>query len=422
MINRLRIRLTLWFIFLVIAAYILDASAAYWMLNNRLISSTENNLRRICESIAPAVDYVDGKPTLSNWMHVAIERNIPYENTIQLFGADKTMFESYGPAGIKKLVNGRIDGVSDHGRLSVYSHYINLPAGCFVQTQLSFQSIDQITSAFISDQLIRGIPLVLLLAVFGWFYSGRAVAPIVKSLDTLRTFIDDAGHELNTPVALIENSIQTIEAELQEKQLPTDVLRIIQRASSTLKNLAQRLLLLAKMEQPSVSMHFIPVNLAHLVTDVVHDFSQKAQGQGVDLQIYNLPDVTVLADPDSLIEVFSNVIENALHYTGADGHIYVYGFRNDNGVCIAIRDTGCGIPIKSLSRIFDRFYRVDQARSKKDGGTGLGLSIVKAIVEVHNGNVRAESSPNKGSTFFITLPIASDKESKLSQLSAANRV
>ncbi len=287
-----------------------------------------------------------------------------------------------------------------------------------MQVQLPTAPYDETVASFIINKCLRGISLVIVFAILGWFYSGRAVAPIAKSLNTLRNFVDDAGHELNTPVALIENSIETIEAHLRDHNLPTDVLRIVQRASNTLKGISQNLLLLAKMEQPNVALHLAPVNLDELVIDVAQDFTEVARQRKIDLQIHidsqvhNLSSVIVLADRDMLVEVFNNLIDNALRYTAAGGQIYIYNFRSENKICMAIRDTGCGIPKESLPSVFERFYRVDKARSKKEGGNGLGLSIVKAIVNAHKGSVRVESVLGKGSTFFVSLPISDLKQHK----------
>ncbi len=424
MIQRLRIQLALWFFFLVMVAYILAGMASFWSMTNRLNISTENDLAHMCEEIAPAVDYRNGKPTLSDWMRVAARRHIPAQTTIQLFGANENLLESYGPKGIEKLQQGKTSSGSGNTEVSVYSHYLNLPEGCFVQLQLPSAPYDQTIAGFIVNECLRSIPLAILLAVFGWFYSGRAVAPVAKSLNTLRNFVDDAGHELNTPIALIENSIETIEAHLRDHNLQTDVLRIIQRASKTLKGMSQNLLLLAKMEQPHISLRLAPVNVAELVTDIGQDFSETARAKKIDLQIHieqvnNLSNVIVLADCDMLTEVFNNLIANALRYTASAGQIYIYSFRSENNICIAVRDTGCGIPKECLPNIFDRFYRVDRARSKKEGGNGLGLSIVKAIVKAHKGTVRVESVLGKGSTFFVTLPIVDAKQLKFYDIASA---
>ena len=181
--------------------------------------------------------------------------------------------------------------------------------------------------------------------------------------------------------------------------------------------MSQNLLLLAKMEQPHVSLRVSPVNLAELVTDIGEDFSQAAGAKKIDLQVHieqvdNSSNVIVVADRDVLTEVFNNLIENALRYTASGGQIYIYSFRSENNICIAVRDTGCGIPKECLPNIFDRFYRVDKARSKKEGGNGLGLAIVKAIIKAHKGTVRVESVLGKGSTFFVTLPIMDVKQLK----------
>jgi signal transduction histidine kinase len=431
MIQRLRIKLALWFFSLVMAAYILASMASVWSMFSRLNISTDNDLAHMCEEIAPAVDYTNKGPTLANWIKAATRRHILARTTVQIFGADEKLLESYGAKGIEELKQGKFRNGKDNENISVYSHYLHLPDGGFVQVQLPTAPFDQIIIDFILNECLRSIPLALLLAVFGWFYSGRAVAPVAKSLNTLRNFVDDAGHELNTPIALIENSIETIDAYLRDHNLPTDVLKIIQRASKTLKGMSQNLLLLAKMEQPHVELKLSPINLAELVIDISEDFLTPARAKQIDLQVHidsqsdslknsdyllnSLANIIVLGNRDTLTEVFNNLIDNAIRYTVTGGQIYIYSFRTENNICVAVRDTGCGIPKDCLANVFDRFYRVDKARSKSEGGNGLGLSIVRAIVNAHKGSVRVESILGKGSTFFVTLPMIDSKQLKMQE-------
>jgi hypothetical protein len=133
-------------------AYILASMASLWSMTSRLNISIENDLMHMCEEIAPAVDYKNGKPTLADWISVATKRHIPAQTTIQLFGADEKLLGSYGPKGIEQLQQGKAISDSAEHTISVYSHYINLPEGCFVQVQLPSAPYDQTITGFIINE------------------------------------------------------------------------------------------------------------------------------------------------------------------------------------------------------------------------------------------------------------------------------
>jgi two-component system phosphate regulon sensor histidine kinase PhoR len=134
--------------------------------------------------------------------------------------------------------------------------------------------------------------------------------------------------------------------------------------------------------------------------------TEQARDRNVLLRSIDIPAATVFGDRDALTRVFTNLIENSIRYTPSGGNIIVGGWKQDTAVCISIEDTGIGIPPESLPNIFDRFFRVDKARTREAGGTGLGLAIVKAIVDAHGGDVTVESHVGKGSKFTVVLPLA----------------
>jgi two-component system phosphate regulon sensor histidine kinase PhoR len=147
-----------------------------------------------------------------------------------------------------------------------------------------------------------------------------------------------------------------------------------------------------------------PVTLRSLVEKVFTDLHAKSENKNVSL-INELPELTASADVNRLDQVLANLVDNAIKYGRAEGSVRVGGGKLDDGKLeIFVRDDGPGIPPEALDRVFERFYRVDKARSRDQGGTGLGLSIVKHIVQAHGGEVRVESELGKGATFFFTLP------------------
>ena len=148
MIARLRRKLTFWFVILVMTIYIIDGFAAFWLLNNSLSTSVKNNLTRLCQEIIPAVEYQNGKPNLSNWMKVSIQRHNYTQATIQLFDANKSLIESYGLKGIDQLQLGKRSIKLNNEQISVYSNYTALPDGSFVQVQIPSTTLDRIISNF----------------------------------------------------------------------------------------------------------------------------------------------------------------------------------------------------------------------------------------------------------------------------------
>ena len=170
--------------------------------------------------------------------------------------------------------------------------------------------------------------------------------------------------------------------------------------------LTEDLLTLARVESGEQKMEFDAVPASTLLEDALHSFVGLAKVQGKQLQLAVSSSVPVTADRDAIHQVFSNLIENASKYAGTGSTIELGAREIDEGVEFYVGDSGPGIPSEHLPRIFERFYRVDKARSSESGGTGLGLSIVKHIVLNHGGRVRVESQLNQGSTFFFVLPFA----------------
>ena len=168
--------------------------------------------------------------------------------------------------------------------------------------------------------------------------------------------------------------------------------------------LIQDLLTISALESGRMKLDLQPVELRPLVEKVFTDLNAKAANKNVRL-VNELPELTASADANRLDQVLANLVDNAIKYGRAEGTVTVGGKRLDDGKLeIFVQDDGPGIPAESLDRVFERFYRVDKARSRDQGGTGLGLSIVKHIVQAHGGEVWAKSEPGKGATFFFTLP------------------
>lgn len=231
------------------------------------------------------------------------------------------------------------------------------------------------------------------------------VTEIERVEKTRRDFIANVSHELRTPLTSIQGYTET----LLEGDVPPaarEFLEIIHKHSARMTRLTQDLLVLARVESGEEEFHLHAVPAADLLEDARTGFAELARLQRHTLRVESVVATKVLADEDKVHQVFANLIENALKYSSTEGEVALGARDTDGSVEFYVRDQGIGVPSEHLPRLFERFYRVDKARSMESGGTGLGLAIVKHIVLKHNGQIRAESELNKGSTFYFTLPRA----------------
>jgi two-component system phosphate regulon sensor histidine kinase PhoR len=187
-------------------------------------------------------------------------------------------------------------------------------------------------------------------------------------------------------------------------EVATRFLQTIQRNAERLQFLIEDLLTISELESGRLKMNLQSVQLRPFVEKLLEDLRPQAKGRNVTLT-NEVPDLTAQADAERLQQVLANIVGNAIKYGRAEGQVAVSA-RNGDGdmIEVCVQDDGPGIPPEALERVFERFYRVDKARSREQGGTGLGLSIVKHIVQSHGGKVWARSESGKGAAFYFTLP------------------
>ncbi len=232
----------------------------------------------------------------------------------------------------------------------------------------------------------------------------------LKQLERTREeFVANVSHELRTPLSLIKGYVETLlDGARDNPEVAERFLKIIERNAQRLDLLIQDLLTISALESEKIKLNLQPVALHALAEKVLTDLHAKAENKNVEL-FNDLPELAANGDVNRLDQVLANLVDNAIKYGRAQGSVRVGGKKRDDGALeIFVRDDGPGIPAESLDRVFERFYRVDKARSRDQGGTGLGLSIVKHIVQAHGGEVRVESELGKGATFFFTLPEAAN--------------
>jgi two-component system phosphate regulon sensor histidine kinase PhoR len=228
----------------------------------------------------------------------------------------------------------------------------------------------------------------------------------LKQLEhTREEFVANVSHELRTPLSLIKGYVETLlDGARTNPEVAERFLKIIERNAQRLDLLIQDLLTISALESGRITLTLQPVELHPLVEKVFADLKPPADNKNIAL-VNSLPGLTASADGNRLEQVLANLVDNAIKYGRAQGTVTVGGHKTEDGnIEIFVQDDGPGIPAEALDRVFERFYRVDKARSREQGGTGLGLSIVKHIVQAHGGDVRVESELGKGSTFYFTLP------------------
>ncbi|MGA9545130.1 MAG: ATP-binding protein [Candidatus Sulfotelmatobacter sp.] len=248
---------------------------------------------------------------------------------------------------------------------------------------------------------------------------------------TRRDFIANVSHELRTPLTSIQGYAETLLDSTPDNGAPTrEFLEIIRKNSARMSRLTEDLLALARVESGETRFDMEPVPPAELLHDAEESFREIARNHGIDLQIQDAQTQdgqiqdghvhdspqhedspvqhlrSVLADREAIHQVFSNLIDNALKYGPSGGRIVLGARAVPHAVEFFVKDFGAGIASEHLPRLFERFYRVDKARSRESGGTGLGLAIAKHIMLAHGGTIRAESELAHGSTFLFTLPTA----------------
>jgi two-component system phosphate regulon sensor histidine kinase PhoR len=250
--------------------------------------------------------------------------------------------------------------------------------------------------------------------------SGRGIIIVLHDVSELRRlerlrqdFFASVSHELKTPLAAIKAYTETLlDGEQHDPHLTRRFLLRVEEQADRLHSLVIDMLMLARVESEDHGFDIKPIDARPAIQNSVDYFREKAQAKQVEVESQLLPEpCTVMADSEGLGMIVRNLVDNAVKYTPPGGTVRVVTRQAHGDVIIEVHDTGVGIPADDLHRIFERFYRVDKARSRELGGTGLGLSIVKHLVQRFGGSVGVQSRLHEGSTFTVSLPLAMGRNS-----------
>ncbi|MBZ6006302.1 HAMP domain-containing histidine kinase [Paraclostridium bifermentans] len=217
----------------------------------------------------------------------------------------------------------------------------------------------------------------------------------------------DISHELRTPLTNVQTHLEAMIDGIWEPN--TERLNSVNEEVIRLTNLVNQLKNLAKFDSEKSKLNLTEINIEKLIKNIVYNNQGCALEKNLNI-VFNLENVNTYLDKDKISQVIVNLLSNAIRYTNAGGNIYINAYKEKENIKIHFKDEGVGIPKESLNHIFERFYRVDESRSKDTGGIGVGLTIVKSIVDLHKGKIEVKSKKNEGSEFIITLPIINNQK------------
>ncbi len=426
-----RRRLALWYTIVTAVLLLVFAIGVYTYVRHTLIERVDDTLNHVIEIIERSL-VIEPTTTDPHLFHVNVEAS--FHNNTDKVEDDHIDVEWFSPTGellwstlsqpltipLHPRLIGETVHLNHHQLLRQITQRIENKRQVLGYLRVShpwFEVTKPIRQ--LSLDLTIGITLtVISVAAIGWLLSGLAIEPIQASYQRLKQFTADASHELRNPIATIQTNVQ---ASLADPVLAQQQLQVIERLTRRLGRLVDDLLFLARQDSGIVPLRFIPVPLDALLIEIIEEQQAIAQEKNITISL-NLVDpptsnpeaFTLQGDWDQLARLFTNIVSNGVQYTPEAGKINVelqyIGRSPKFYLQVKITDSGGGIPTDSLPYLFDRFYRIDPARtynhkrSQSPTGSGLGLAIAKAIVENHHGQIQIESELQMGTTVTIILP------------------
>jgi heavy metal sensor kinase len=446
----IKFRLTVWYLIAIVLPLVAFGAVAYFMLSKNLYRNLDLALQVRVAELQNSITVTDHQ--------ISFEQK--FNDLVLIYDADSVLLQRLGPnvrfSIIEKMVQQALFGQSSflttpttEGQgVRLYAAPFNLDSRTRVAVIVGrlTSEIQDMLSIFRVIIIYSALAVVLLAGIGGMFLANRTLKPVdhitdiareigegdlsrrinIQSEDELgrlastlnrmiarleeafqkqRQFAADASHELRTPLAIIQAESSLA---LDKKRTQVEYRRSLDLVSQEVTYMSEiigKLLLLARNDAGSEPLNFQEVNVKELFTELSSDVEALAQEKGVAFNLGPMDNLTVQGDRFRLRQLFLNILDNAIRYTPSGGTVSSLLVRKNGSALVSISDTGMGIPAEDLPFIFDRFYRVDKARSRTDGGMGLGLAIASSIAKLHGGGIEVESQVGKGSTFQITLPL-----------------
>lgn len=252
---------------------------------------------------------------------------------------------------------------------------------------------------------VLGIIYLISSYIASRYLANKALQPIIQSWHRQQDFVADASHELRTPLAVIQTNLELVQGNAEETiESQKKWLGYIDLEVKRLTQLINDLLFLARADSSQHVLNQTEFSLTSALQMTVESFQTLAANLDIELTFFSPANLRIYGDENKLRQLVIILLDNALKHTPAQGKITVSMQQQGKNTLIQVQDNGEGIPREHLPHLFDRFYRVDKTRSKQTGGTGLGLAIAEWIVKSHQGTIKVDSTPNRGTLFTITLP------------------
>jgi heavy metal sensor kinase len=447
----IKFRLTVWYLVVIAVLLILFGTVAYILLSNNLYHNLDKQLQARAQELQRSMR-IEGD-------NVLFDQSV--EEIVLIYDADGVLsnrlgpnvqFSNIGPAvqqalfGDPSFVSAETENGPD---VRLYVAPLNVNSQRRVAMAIGRVPNDILNMLGIFRMVIlnSSVLLLVLAGVGGWFLAGRTLRPVERITDIARgigesdlsrridiatddelgrlastlngmiarleeafikqrQFVADASHELRTPLAVIQAESSLALEKPRDQEQYRRSLELVSQEVSYMSAIVGKLLLLARSDAGSEQLNIQEVDVAGLVDELGQDLEALAQEKDLRLCFGPMDALPVRGDRVRLRQLFLNILDNALRYTPAGGTITASVVRKDDQAVVSVGDTGIGIPEEHLPFIFDRFYRVDKARTSREGGTGLGLAIATSIAKMHGGTIEVESAVGTGTTFRVRLPLA----------------
>ncbi|MEA5532996.1 two-component system sensor histidine kinase RppB [Crocosphaera sp. XPORK-15E] len=356
------------------------------------------------------------KNNLSNYRLGAIEKGQYYLHLFDLSG-NLVAFNGQQPKGLpikKHKKKQEILKDSQQKRYLQISYMLHNRKGeswGYLQVVRSLEDFDNYLK-IVAIILLLGLPLaIIIIGVSAWILTDLTMKPVYQSYRQIQQFTGDAAHELRTPLAAIRATVEShLMSSILTEQEARETLSILGRQTQRLSALVADLLMLSRLDwqlnSNSINIKYEKICLNDLISDVLEELASFAISLDIVLQAeirVNYP-LEIQGDTEQIYRLLFNLVVNGIQYTPKGGEVIIILEKTNKLAIIKVKDTGIGINSQALQHIFERFYRVDQGRSRKEGGSGLGLSISQAIAQAHHGTIEVRSEVNKGSLFIVQLP------------------
>jgi signal transduction histidine kinase len=396
-----RIRLTVWYTGVLTTVLIVLGTAIYLAVREQLLNGVDDGVHQVAQRATEQwlrmgtidVNALSTGPYTVTVLSRNQQQSLPQTNGRPHFDATSLR------AAFREGSDMRYVGGSGDRQRVLSTRVEQNGVMALIQVERSVEPEHEALGKLLAGLLIGGAGGIILAAIGGWFLAGKSLAPVRVAFARQHAFVSDASHELRTPLAVIRANAEFIQQEQPDNTEARDIVGETDRLSA----LVDALLAVAR-GQKHANGSMADIDLGELIDKTTASFEPLAAERGLELSAATAEDVSVQGDREQLQQVIVILLDNAVRYTSEGGRIHVQARRDGSNAIVTVHDTGIGIGEQELERVFERFYRADEARNRQAGGVGLGLAIARELVMRHGGRISVESTEGAGSTFTIQLP------------------